>query len=316
MRVNLLILLLFVQSVFSQNINHWDTAIYPSDNWRYRVNETPTPPGWNLPDFDDSQWSLGPKRFGYGDNDDATTVSNFISVSIRTTFNIPDINEIAMAVLSIDYNDAFIAWLNGVEIARSAGLQGANVNWDTPSSENHEAVMYTGGKPTDFLIKKELLAGVLRSGNNILAIEVHNTSIGSSDLTITPYLSVGITVSNSYYWPTPDWFKPPVTALSCNLPIVIIDTHGQTVQSDNEIVATTKVVDKRAMPNSITDNEFTYNGSIHFEYRGQSSLWNDWPKKNYNVELISAQVENIDSALMGMPAGNNWVLYGPITTSR
>jgi hypothetical protein len=311
MRANLLVFLLFVQSVFSQSINHWETAIYPSDNWRYRVNETATPTGWNLSNFDDSQWSLGQGGFGYGDNDDATTVPNCISVSIRTTFNVSDINEIAMAVLSVDYDDAFIAWINGVEIARSAGLQGVNVNWDTPSSENREAVMYTGGRPTDFLIKKEILASALRNGNNVLAIEVHNTSSGSSDLTIIPYLSVGITVSNSYYRLTPDWFNPPVTALSSNLPIVIIDTHGQTVQSDNEIVATMKVVDKRTMPNSITDNEFTYNGSIHFEYRGQSTLWNDWPKKSYNVELINAQGENIDSALMGMPAGNDWALYGP-----
>ncbi|HON71684.1 MAG TPA: hypothetical protein PL153_11525, partial [Tenuifilum sp.] len=251
MRANLLVFLLFVQSAFSQSINHWETAIYPSDNWRYRVNETATPTGWNLSNFDDSQWSLGQGGFGYGDNDDATTVPNCISVSIRTTFNVSDINEIAMAVLSVDYDDAFIAWINGVEIARSAGLQGVNVNWDTPSSENREAVMYTGGRPTDFLIKKDILASALRNGNNVLAIEVHNTSSGSSDLTIIPYLSVGITVSNSYYQLTPDWFNPPVTALSSNLPIVIIDTHGQTVQSDNEIVATMKVVDKQSPPNSI-----------------------------------------------------------------
>ena len=111
----------------------------------------------NLPDFDDSQWSLGPGGFGYGDNDDATTVSSCISVSIRITIKIPDINEIVMAVPNIDYYDAFIAWLNGVEITHSVGLQGANVNWNTHSSGNHETVMCTGGKPTDFLIKKSYL---------------------------------------------------------------------------------------------------------------------------------------------------------------
>ena len=311
MRINFLLFLLIAQNTFTQNINHWETTIYPSDNWRYRVNETPTPDGWNMANFDDSQWAHGPEGFGYGDNDYATTVPNCISVSIRTTFNVANTNEIAMAVLSVDYDDAFIAWLNGIEIGRSTGLQGVNVNWDTPSSENREAGMYTGSTPTDFLIKKDILTSVLRNGINVLAIEVHNTGIGSSDLSIIPYLSFGLTVSKIYYRPTPEWFNPPVTSLNSNLPIVIIDTHGQTVQSDNEIVATMKVIDNQTKPNSITDKEFTYNGAIHFEYRGQSSLWNDWPKKNYNMELINAQGENIDSAFMGMPAGNDWALYGP-----
>jgi len=312
MRINFILsILLLVQSAISQTINHWETAIYASDSWRYRVNETPTPTGWTLYNFDDSQWPQGPGGFGYGDNDDATTVPNCISVSIRASFNVADVDEIAMAVLSVDYDDAFIAWINGVEIARSAGLQGVNVNWDTPSSENREAVMYSGGKPTDFLIKKDILSNALMTGINVLAIEVHNTGVNSSDLSIIPFLSFGITVSNTYYRPTPEWFNPPVTSLSSNLPIMIIETHGQAIQSDNEIVATMKVVDKQSSPNSIADNDFTYNGLIHFEYRGQSSLWNDWPKKSYNVELINPQGENIDSALMGLPPGNDWALYGP-----
>lgn len=312
MRINsILSIFLLVQSAYSQTINHWETAIFASDTWHYRVNENPTPTGWTLHSFDDSQWPQGPGGFGYGDNDDATVVPNCISVSIRTTFLVSDVDEIAMAVLSVDYDDAFIAWINGVEVARSAGLQGVTVNWDTPSSENREAMMYTGGNPTDFLVKKDVLSSALRSGLNVLAIEVHNTGIGSSDLSIIPYLSFGLTVNNTYFRPTPEWFNPPVTSLSSNLPIVITETHGQSVQSDYEIVATMKVIDNQTKFNSITDNEFTYNGAIHFEYRGQSSLWNNWPKKSYNVELIKADGENIDSALMGMPAGNDWALYGP-----
>lgn len=312
MRINsILSIFLLVQSAYSQTINHWETAIFASDTWRYRVNQTTTPTGWTLHSFEDSQWPQGPGGFGYGDNDDATVVPSCISVSIRTTFIVSDVDEMAMAVLSVDYDDAFIAWINGVEVARSAGLQGVNVNWDTPSSENREAMMYTGGNPTDFLIKMDVLSSVLRSGLNVLAIEVHNTGINSSDLSIIPFLSFGITVNNTYYRPTPEWFNPPVTSLSSNLPIVIIDTQGQAIQSDNEIVATMKVVDKQSPPNSIADNDFTYNGTIHLEYRGQSSLWNDWPKKSYNVELINALGENIDSALMGMPPGNDWALYGP-----
>jgi len=311
MRIYLLVFIFFVQNVFSQTINHWETAIFPSDTWRYRANTSQPPNDWYLPSFDHSIWPSGSGGFGYGDDDDATIIQNCISVSIRKTFNVVNASEIAMAVLSVDYDDAFIAWLNGVEIARSEGLKDLKAAWDRPSIVNHEASMYLGGYPTDYLINSDSLTKALKEGVNVLAIEAHNTSTSSSDLSIIPYLSFGITTGNKYFRPTPDWFNPPITSLNSNLPIVIIDTQGQTVQSDNEIVAKMKVVDKQVLPNSITDNEYTYNGYIHFEYRGQSSLWNDWPKKSYNVELIDELGQNIDSALMGMPRGNDWALYGP-----
>lgn len=294
-----------------QNTDHWETAVFAGDQWRYRVNQTAPPDNWYSGQFDDTSWPVGNGGFGYGDNDDATIVPACISVSVRTSFSIPNPNAIAQAILHVDYDDAFIAWLNGVEIARSAGLQGASVFWDTPSTENREASMYSGGKPTAFFINNDKLKGILIQGKNVLAIEAHNTSTSSSDMSLLPFLSFGITSSSTYFRPTPDWFTAPVSGLTSNLPIVIIDTHGQTIQKDYEIVATMRVVDKPNKLNHDSDTVFTYNGKIHLEFHGQSSYYNDWPKKNYNVELIDENGENIDSALMGMPPGNDWVLYGP-----
>lgn len=302
---------LLVGSAFAQSANHWETAIFSENQWRYRVNESALPGGWNTIGFNDSGWLLGNGGFGYGDNDDNTITANCISVSVRKTFTITNKNDIAGALLHVDYDDAFIAWINGVEVARSSGLSGANVQWDTPSNTDREAVMYSGGTPQAFYFNYSQLQSILAQGENVLALEVHNTSISSSDLSLRPYLSFGVSSTSSYFSPTPSWFAAPVENLNSNLPIIIIDTHGQSINRDADIVATMKVVDNKDGRNSISDARFTYNGSIHIEYHGQSSFFNDWPKKSYNIELTDDLQNNIDASLLGLPAGNDWVLYGP-----
>ncbi len=61
--------------------------------------------------------------FGYSDNDDNTVIQQCISVFIRHKFNITDTTVIAKAILSMDYDDAFVAYMNNVEITRS-GISG------------------------------------------------------------------------------------------------------------------------------------------------------------------------------------------------
>ncbi len=145
--VLVVILIVNIENGFSQSVNHWETAVFSENQWRYRVNESASPNGWNTVGFNDSGWLLGNGGFGYGDNDDITVTSNCLSVSVRKVFTITNKNDIAAALLHVDYDDAFIAWINGVEIARSSGLSGANVQWDTPSNTDREAVMYSGGTP-------------------------------------------------------------------------------------------------------------------------------------------------------------------------
>jgi hypothetical protein len=62
--------------------------------------------------------------------------------------------------------------------------------WNTPADNGeHEATMCRGGKPEAFACDSAIR--YLVEGENILAIEVHNASSSSSDLTCIPYLSIG-----------------------------------------------------------------------------------------------------------------------------
>lgn len=90
-----------------------------ADLFQYEVADDDTPANWMLPGFDDLTWGQGQAGFGFSDGDDVTLIDNDnVAVYIRKAFMIPDTSAIAEAILHMDYDDGFIAYLNGTEIAR------------------------------------------------------------------------------------------------------------------------------------------------------------------------------------------------------
>ena len=168
----------------------YNTLIDWGDDWKYRFVESQPPADWNEIGFDDTGWSIGPSGFGYGDGDDATVIENARTVYLRKAFDITGVSGITSALLHMDYDDGFVAYINGTEIARVAmGEPGSPTYWDVFADYNHEALIYTGASPERFDI--DLGGNLLQDGTNVLAIEVHNVSETSSDLTAIPFLTVG-----------------------------------------------------------------------------------------------------------------------------
>ena len=87
----LLIAVLFVSDYLSSQ-DHWETAIFADDTWNYIIPSLEPSSDWNTLNFDDSDWLMGTGGFGYGDNDDGTTVDNgTISVFMRRSFSITEL---------------------------------------------------------------------------------------------------------------------------------------------------------------------------------------------------------------------------------
>ncbi|MBT4484777.1 MAG: lamin tail domain-containing protein, partial [Candidatus Latescibacteria bacterium] len=163
--------------------NHWETVITQDEEWKYFVGINEPPEDWRFLKFDDSGWDSGSSGFGFGDNDDETIVRQVTSFYIRKTFNVEDIANIIQGILQIDYDDAFVAYLNGTEFARAnfPGTLGTPPPYNQTSVESREAKMYTGGNPSVFSI--ENIQALLVEGENIIAIQVHNYNIFDTDLT-------------------------------------------------------------------------------------------------------------------------------------
>lgn len=193
--------------------NHWESPVLAEGTWQYLVPNAQPDPTWMNVDFDDSGWQTGFGGFGFADGDDGTIVPQTTSVYFRQSFSLADLSIITNMIFNMDYDDGFVAYLNGVEIAReNAGANGSIVAFDAELPIGHEAVMYQGGLPNAYLLEDQL--GLLQTGTNVLAVEIHNNTAVSSDLSGIPYLHIGVTSEEYTFSETPVWFVPPVEPCS------------------------------------------------------------------------------------------------------
>jgi hypothetical protein len=156
---------------------------------------------WTVKEFDDSSWSAGTYGVGY-DTDAAPNALSLIKTSVpagtlsvftRAHFNIPDaaaLAAITSVTLGVDYDDGVAAWINGVEVLRSAempfGPLGAATIAALHESSNGASPNYG---PLRDITRRALPA--LLVGDNVLAIGVWNNASTSTDLVLVPRLSLG-----------------------------------------------------------------------------------------------------------------------------
>ncbi|MGA1487969.1 MAG: DUF1800 family protein [Planctomycetota bacterium] len=156
--------------------------LFKGSTFRYAKGTAPLPSDWMLPGFDDSGWDLGITPFRYGFSFGGTQLNDmfggYTSLAIRDTFHVTATDLLDPAALRIDYDDGFVAWINGVEIARN-NVTGAVPTFDQTATANHQA-----GYPEYFPIPP----GVLVAGDNVIAVHGFNRSTASSDF----YLEVRV----------------------------------------------------------------------------------------------------------------------------
>lgn len=304
------VLCLLITMQASAQVDHWESIILAEDTWHYHPGTTAPDPQWKSDGFDDSGWLSGPGGIGYGDGDDNTVISPVLSLYLRTEFTIVDKAAIEKILLQADFDDGFIAYLNGTEIAHSgfSNTEGEPA-YDQPVDQLREAQMYQGGLPENFRLDADAFQ-LLKNGTNTLAIQVHNHDISSSDMSALFYLFAGMKDPGSTYRTLPSFFQAPVSLQQTTLPIITIDTRGNTIVDEPRIIARMQVIDNGPGAVNLTDDLPTdYDGQIAIEIRGSSSQM--FPKKSYRLELQDEAGENNNVSLLGMPAENDWVLYAP-----
>lgn len=172
---------------------------------------------WTQPGFTgDTAWASGNAGVGY----DTNTTVNFnpliginvqsqmlnlaTSVYVRTKFNVADPDAFNSLSLQMKYDDGFVAYLNGTEVAR-ANLTGTPA-WNSQASAQNgdaNALVFQSFDITAHL-------GRLVEGENVLAIHGLNAGNTSSDLLMLPQI-VAATVSGSGVGPTAIPYSGPIT---------------------------------------------------------------------------------------------------------
>ena len=155
----------------------------------------------------DASWAAG--NFGVG-FETGSGAENLIqtpitpganSIYTRTTFEVADPLAVQRVAIGADYDDGYVAWLNGVEIYRSPEMPGGDPLWNTVP-EAHES---SNGTVPDYGVSIDVTGtAALQTGTNVLAVGVWNRGAGSSDLVIVPRLTLADTTDNCPATPNPD----------------------------------------------------------------------------------------------------------------
>ncbi len=186
-------------------LNHYEIPVIPGSLWRYQLGTSEPDPNWANPGFDDSGWSTGPFSIGYGDGDDATVIAPTSSFYMRDTFSIPSTAEFLMGYLAVDYDDAFVAYINGVEVARNNIWNSGKPPYDALASEEREALMYSCPSTDPFdcaeyhYIDGYVMQQALTVGLNVLSLQVHNYEFGMDDMTAICIPIFGLSGSDSIF---------------------------------------------------------------------------------------------------------------------
>jgi hypothetical protein len=112
------------------------------------------------------------------------------SVYTRARFDIPDLTAVSRVFVGADYDDGYIAWINGVEVYRSAEMPPGVPQWNT-AVNLHESS--NGDRPNYNPLRDVSFEGLMAlvQGQNVLAVGVWNSGAPiSTDMLIAPRLSV------------------------------------------------------------------------------------------------------------------------------
>jgi len=143
---------------------------------------------WMTEAFDDSGWISGGAPFRYGDGTGGTLLADMMNsypaVYMRSTFDAFSIDRLKEITLTVNYDDGFVVWINGVEALRQNAP--SVLSSSTLATANHES-----GTIVSFALEPSAVH--LEEGENLLCIQALNVSLNSSDF----YFDMGISASLS-----------------------------------------------------------------------------------------------------------------------
>jgi len=169
-------------------------AIAKNSSWRHHALSHNLGTPWQALFYSDSGWLSGDGVLGFGQPFVFTTLSNAPGITDRpvTTYFRKEfvISDDPLAIISLvlqaNYDDGFVAYLNGQEVTRQS-MAGGDISFNTLASS------HAGGSYE--LIDLTLHRDKLVRGGNVIAVEVHQASTNDLDLVWDAELTYTVSAS-------------------------------------------------------------------------------------------------------------------------
>jgi len=208
-------------------------------SWRYLDNGSNQGTAWKEVGFNDATWKTGNGQFGYGDGDEQTVVSfgpsssnKYITTYFRKEFTVTDLAGMDSVLLRIMRDDGAVVYVNGQELPQRFNMPGGAINYLTPASG-----AVGGGDESAFqelVIDKSLL----HDGVNTIAVEMHQSGGGSSDLSFDLELLAGsFDPSGGSIYYTLDGSDPRLPGGAVSPSAVLYDGNGLQLDASVEVRA-------------------------------------------------------------------------------
>ncbi len=188
-------------------------------NWKYLDNGSNQGTSWISTTFNDASWATGNAELGYGDGDETTSVSygpspsnKYITTYFRKTFTVSNPSQFYSLNLEVVRDDGAVVYINGTEVWRDnmpSGVISSNTMASSAIALGSESAWNQVSISSTYLV----------AGNNTIAVEIHQESGGSSDISFNlkldgnlspssatvdrgPYLNTGTPTSMIIKWRT------------------------------------------------------------------------------------------------------------------
>jgi len=159
--------------------------------WKFNDKGIDLGTDWKSNTYDDSTWSFGNGIFGYGDSRENTLLSygpnaaaKYPTYYLRNIFNVEDVSKIGSLIFKTMRDDGVVVYVNGVEAFRSNMPTGA-ITYNTYAST-------TVNDDAEIAYEEKVIANLLQNGQNVIAVELHQSTASSSDLGFD--MEVGFTI--------------------------------------------------------------------------------------------------------------------------
>ncbi len=170
---------------YSSNV----TLIVAGSPWKYRDSGMDLGSTWSLLGYNDSGWPAGYAQLGYGEGDEMTQLSfgtnaeaKHVTYYFRQSFTVSNLAFYTGLTLRLQCDDGAVVYLNGSEIYRQ-NMPDGEVGYQTFATNDVEGAAEMVWRMIS------IDPGYLVPGNNVVAVEVHQFSPQSDDLSFNAGLT-------------------------------------------------------------------------------------------------------------------------------
>ena len=142
---------------------------------------------WTAVNYNDSTWNFGDAILGYGNNNESTeldfgndSLNKYPTYYLRHIFNVDDATLYDSLKFNVLRDGGVVVYVNGTEAFRQ-NMPTGTVGYDTMAT-----TAVTGNDETTYF--QTTTPALLQNGTNVIAVELHQSSVNNSDLSFDMYV--------------------------------------------------------------------------------------------------------------------------------